>query len=59
MISFSKKLIIKYKNYFKQRFNKELSDKIANVHLENLVELYCTFYEISRKRGNHKMIINK
>jgi len=53
MISFSKKLITKYKHYFKQRFHKELSDEITNIHLENLAELYCIFYEIGRKRGNH------
>jgi len=53
MISFSKKLITKYKHYFKQRFHKELSDEIANVHLENLAGLYCAFYEIGKKRGNH------
>ena len=53
MISFSKKLITKYKHYFKQRFHKELSDEIANVHLTSLAELYCAFYEISRKGDNH------
>ena len=53
MISFSKKLITKYKHYFKQKFHKELSDEMANVHLKNLAELYYTFYEISRKRDNH------
>jgi len=53
MINFSKKLITKYKHYFKQRFHKELSDEMVNVHLKSLAELYCAFYEISRKRGNH------
>jgi len=53
MTDFSKKLITKYKHYFKQRFNKELSDEIVNVHLTSLAELYCAFHEISRKRDNH------
>jgi len=53
MTDFSKKLITKYKRYFKQRFNKEISDEIANVHLTSLAELYCAFYEISKKRDNH------
>ena len=53
MTDFSKELITEYKHYFKQKFHKELSDEIANVHLNNLTDLYCAFYEISRKRDNH------
>jgi hypothetical protein len=42
---FSKKLIIRCQNYFKQKYGLNLSEEKADEYLENLANFYLAFIE--------------